>query len=64
MIVKVDLRVSLSLSLLVSPRAVYHLLNKIRDFNEWGQCLVLELLLKYNVEAEDEVYELMVRGCQ
>ena len=42
---------------------MYHLLNKIRDFSEWGQCLVLELLLRYTPESTDEVFELMVRIC-
>eukprot|EP00698_Gefionella_okellyi_P015847 TRINITY_DN4498_c0_g1_i1.p1 TRINITY_DN4498_c0_g1~~TRINITY_DN4498_c0_g1_i1.p1 ORF type:complete len:763 (-),score=163.79 TRINITY_DN4498_c0_g1_i1:884-3139(-) len=43
----------------VNKLIIYHLLNKIRTFNDWGQVAVLETLLKYTPENEDDVYELM-----
>ena len=37
-----------------------YLIKRIRDFNEWGQCAVLELLYRYHPESEDDYYEIMV----
>lgn len=31
----------------INQAIVHHLINKIRDFNEWGQCVVLELVARY-----------------
>jgi AP-4 complex subunit beta-1 len=32
----------------VTRQLVIHLLNRIKDFNEWGQSVILELTAKYN----------------
>lgn len=44
---------------------VIHLLNRIRDYNEWGQSFVLHLLAKYKPESEEETFQIMnvLDGC-
>jgi AP-4 complex subunit beta-1 len=37
-----------------------YLIRRLKDFNEWGQCAVLDLLTRYQPEYEDECYEFMV----
>ena len=37
-----------------------YLIRRLKDFNEWGQCIVLDLLHRYQPETEDESYEFMV----
>lgn len=32
----------------VQRTLVIHLLNRIKEFNEWGQSIILELTAKYN----------------
>ena len=34
---------------------------RLRDFSEWSQCQILQLLLKYQCEDEEELYDLLVR---
>jgi hypothetical protein len=34
---------------------VYHLLNRLRDFSEWAQCAVLELVAHHRPTTEGEV---------
>lgn len=36
-----------------------HLLSRLREFNDWGQCTILQLLSRYVPEDEDEVYTLL-----
>jgi AP-4 complex subunit beta-1 len=31
----------------VTRQLIIHLLNRIKDFNEWGQSIILELTTKY-----------------
>ncbi|GBG33090.1 AP-1 complex subunit beta-1 [Hondaea fermentalgiana] len=38
---------------------VIHLLNRIRDYNEWGQSFILHLLAKYRPESEEETFQIM-----
>eukprot|EP01123_Difflugia_compressa_P002393 TRINITY_DN13104_c0_g1_i1.p1 TRINITY_DN13104_c0_g1~~TRINITY_DN13104_c0_g1_i1.p1 ORF type:complete len:627 (-),score=109.83 TRINITY_DN13104_c0_g1_i1:21-1901(-) len=38
---------------------VLHLLNRFNDFNSWGQCLVLKLIAKYQVNEEEELFGLL-----
>jgi AP-4 complex subunit beta-1 len=45
------------LAFLDRPTAVM-LLKRLRDFNEWSQCLVLELLAEsFRPESDDEMFE-------
>ena len=34
---------------------------RLRDFSEWGQCQVLELLVRYTPSQNEEVYDMLVR---
>lgn len=43
----------------VSSQIVVHLLNRMRDFNEWSQCVVLELLASYKPESQEETFNIM-----
>ncbi|KIY91802.1 AP-4 complex subunit beta [Monoraphidium neglectum] len=38
---------------------VYHLVNRLKDFSEWAQCAVLELVSHYRPSGESEVYDLL-----
>ena len=31
----------------INKPIIHHLLNRMRDFNEWSQCIVLEVVAKY-----------------
>ncbi|GLT85405.1 hypothetical protein SLE2022_035950 [Rubroshorea leprosula] len=44
---------------LLSKPIVYYLLNKIREFNEWAQCLVLELVAKYVPSDNSDIFDIM-----
>ena len=39
---------------------IYHLLNRIREFSEWAQCIVLDLVARYTPENEKDVFDIMV----
>ena len=44
---------------------VHHLLSRIRDFSDWGQCLVMDLVARYKPANEEELFgimNLLVRG--
>lgn len=38
---------------------VTQMLNRLSQFSEWGQCAVLRLLTKYQVEDEGEMFDIM-----
>ena len=38
---------------------VIHLLNRIKDFNEWGQSIILDLTSKYNPSTQEEMFDIM-----
>ncbi|KAL9226813.1 hypothetical protein vseg_002582 [Gypsophila vaccaria] len=44
---------------LLSKPIVYYFLNRIREFSEWAQCLVLELVAKYVPSDNSEVFDIM-----
>jgi AP-4 complex subunit beta-1 len=43
----------------INKKIIYHLLNKLRDFHEWGQCAVLDLLVKYEPASNDELFDIL-----
>src|SRR5690606_12381094 len=43
----------------INKNIVIHLLNRLKDFNEWGQTLVLETLARYE-PSSDYVLDIMV----
>ncbi|XVE97541.1 hypothetical protein REPUB_Repub03eG0028200 [Reevesia pubescens] len=44
---------------LISKPVIYYLLNRIREFSEWAQCLVLELVTKYVPLESSEIFDIM-----
>jgi AP-4 complex subunit beta-1 len=43
----------------VNKKLAMYLLSRLKDFNEWAQCIVLDTILKYTPEG-DEVYDYLV----
>lgn len=43
----------------VQRALVIHLLNRIKEFNEWGQSIILELTAKYNPANQEEMFDIM-----
>ncbi|GMG99055.1 hypothetical protein Nepgr_000895 [Nepenthes gracilis] len=44
---------------LLSKPVIYHFLNRIKEFSEWAQCLVLELVAKYIPSDGSEIFDIM-----
>ncbi|OUZ99957.1 Clathrin/coatomer adaptor [Macleaya cordata] len=44
---------------LLSKPIVYYLLNRIKEFSEWAQCLVLDLVSKYVPSDSNEIFDMM-----
>ncbi|KAK7283005.1 hypothetical protein RIF29_12193 [Crotalaria pallida] len=44
---------------LLSKPIVYYILNRIKEFSEWAQCLVLELVAKYIPSDNSEIFDIM-----
>ncbi|CAH9074188.1 unnamed protein product [Cuscuta europaea] len=45
--------------ILLSKPTIYYLLNRIKEFNEWAQCIVLELVAKYVPSDSNEIFDIM-----
>ncbi|KAL4085633.1 hypothetical protein PRIC1_014969 [Phytophthora ramorum] len=43
----------------INQPIVMHLLSRISDFNEWGQCNILEIVARYKPAGPDEVFTIM-----
>lgn len=43
----------------INQQIIMHLLSRISDFNEWGQCNILQIVARYKPAAEDEVFNIM-----
>ena len=35
---------------------------RLKDFSEWSQCQVLDLLLRYHPTSENELFDILVSG--
>ncbi|KAF0487825.1 Adaptor protein complex beta subunit [Gigaspora margarita] len=44
----------------VNKKIAMYLLQRIRDFNEWHQCLILNTLVRYQPNEDNEIYDIMV----
>ena len=49
----------------INQQIIHHLLNRVKNFNEWGQCIVLNLVANYTPSSEEEVFSIMnlLDGC-
>ncbi|RIA85863.1 armadillo-type protein [Glomus cerebriforme] len=43
----------------VDTNITHYLLQRLREFNEWHQCLVLDTLIRYKPSNEDENFDIM-----
>lgn len=43
----------------INQAIIHHLLTRIRDFNEWGQCVVLGLVARYRPPTKEETFQIM-----
>lgn len=43
----------------INQQIVMHLLARISDFNEWGQCNILQIVARYKPQGDDEVFNIM-----
>ena len=43
----------------INKPIIHHLLNRMRDFNEWSQCIVLELVASYKPADQSETFDIM-----
>ena len=43
----------------INKPIMHHLLNRMRDFNEWSQCIVLDMVARYKPEAQQETFDIM-----
>eukprot|EP00898_Chlorokybus_atmophyticus_P000521 jgi/Chlat1/146/Chrsp1S03236 len=46
-------------AVLVSRQLVYALLNRMKEFSEWSQCAVLDLVASYSPENSEEIFDIM-----
>ncbi|XP_002516577.2 beta-adaptin-like protein A [Ricinus communis] len=44
---------------LISKAVIFNFLNRIKEFSEWAQCLVLDLLSKYVPSDSNEIFDIM-----
>lgn len=45
--------------MVITKKIAHYLINRLRDFSEWGQCQILQLLLRYKCEDEEEVFDIL-----
>jgi AP-4 complex subunit beta-1 len=43
----------------VNQAIVVYLLNRIREFSDWGQCVVMDVVARYSPASEDEMFAIM-----
>lgn len=43
----------------INRSLIIHLLNRIKDFNEWGQSIILELTARYMPQSKEEMFDIM-----
>ncbi|XP_043723836.1 beta-adaptin-like protein A [Telopea speciosissima] len=43
----------------LSKPVIYYLLNRIKEFSEWAQCIVLDLVAKYIPSDNNEIFDIM-----
>ncbi|KJP89268.1 hypothetical protein AK88_01146 [Plasmodium fragile] len=43
----------------VNKEIIFNMLNKLSTFNEWGKCVILNIVSTYIPENEDEMYDIM-----
>jgi AP-4 complex subunit beta-1 len=44
----------------VTKKMIYYLLNRVPEYSEWQLCEVLEQLVRYTPENNNEIFDIMV----
>ncbi|KAK6927402.1 Clathrin/coatomer adaptor, adaptin-like, N-terminal [Dillenia turbinata] len=44
---------------LLSKPVIYYLLNRLKEFNEWAQCTILDMVAKYLPSDSNEIFDIM-----
>lgn len=45
--------------IVINQAIVHHLLNRIKDFSDWGMCTVLQVVSKYKPDNQKEIFGIM-----
>lgn len=45
--------------IIINQAIIHHLLGRIKEFSDWGQCAVIDLTSKYTPANEDELFGIM-----
>jgi AP-4 complex subunit beta-1 len=45
--------------IVLNSKIAHYLVNRLRDFSEWGQCQILNLLVRYSPSNDEEVYDIL-----
>lgn len=45
--------------MVINQQIVLYLLNRIKDFDEWGQCRILDVTARYTPVSNDEMFDVM-----
>ncbi|XP_065890599.1 AP-4 complex subunit beta-1-like [Dysidea avara] len=45
--------------MVVNRNIAHYLLSRFHEFSEWGQCTLLEILLRYEPENEEELFDIL-----
>jgi AP-4 complex subunit beta-1 len=48
----------------VTKKMIYYLLNRVPEYSEWQLCEVLEQLVRYTPENNNEIFDIMVHISQ
>eukprot|EP01083_Nonionella_stella_P022282 61615_1 len=43
----------------VNRPIIMHLMSRLKEFNEWGQCIVLEVISKFKTAEQQEIFRIM-----
>lgn len=43
----------------INRAMIINLLNRIKEFNEWGQSIILDLAAKYKPPTQEEMFDIM-----
>ena len=46
--------------MLITQNIAHLLLSRLKEFTEWSQCLVLQLLTRYRPSNEEEIFDILV----
>ena len=45
--------------MVINKQIIHHLLNRMKEFNEWSQCIVLDKVARYKPAQQQEIFDIM-----